>query len=203
MPDYQWENVVSRERADCRDGILMQRRCGTRYPVSVLQCQWPPGGVTLWGDLRNKTRFMGKEAQVAGGGWAAVGLFSVSFCYWWWNKEPPSPDHRHMFPHSRHTSLVITRGATPVTSSDKPGAGCQTSLFLILNLSGEHWWAVEVWWGEEESPAPLRPAPQAACLGCGSRVRFSARHPPTTTTFWRQPVQSAQVATCPVNTADI
>ena len=123
---------------------------------------------------------MGKEAQVAGGGWAAVGLFSVSFCYWWWNKEPPSPDHRHMFPHSRDTSLVITRGATPVTSSDKSGAGCQTSLFSIYLVNT----GAQSRFGEvRRSPRP-RSAPRhrlrASVAGVGSGfpryIRQQRRH---------------------------
>ena len=49
--------------------------------------------------------------------------------------EPPSPDHGHMFLHSRDTSLVIARRATQATSSYRGQAVKYPS--NMLNISSE------------------------------------------------------------------
>ena len=49
--------------------------------------------------------------------------------------HPPSPDHGHMFLHSRDTSLVIARGATQATSSYRGQAVKYPS--NMLNISCE------------------------------------------------------------------
>ena len=49
--------------------------------------------------------------------------------------HPPSPDHGHMFLHSRDTSLVIARGATQATSSYRGQAVKYPS--NMLNISSE------------------------------------------------------------------
>ena len=171
MPDYQWENVVSRERADCRDGILMQRRCGGQIPGICAAVPVAAGRCYL---VRHTAQSDSLYGQRSPGRRRWVGRSRTVFCQLLLlmvkqgaSISRPSP---HVPSQSGHQPRHHTRGHT---SDLQRQAGGRLSNILIP-YSQYIWWTLVrsrglVRWGGVPGPAPPR------ATGCVPRSRVSGQ----------------------------